>query len=189
MTGNATSYDDASALDLVVALDLAFTSYHDGRGRMTITADIEWAGDYNPRPHRTTTLFSAQALHLAGVREATAAAMAALDAHERAIGARRPKSVPAQVRALSQARWQAAGLTVTPKTVARWLAGTQQPSKINRAKLQRATDEHYQLRVNRTAATVQTTARAAADALSTAIRDICGSEVRFFNVSDLEFDA
>jgi len=189
MTGEPTPYDESAGWDLVTMLAQAFATWASDRGRMTITADIEWAGEYNPRRHRTTTFWSHTALNLRGVRAATDAAMAARKSAETIFSRPAPKSTGAQIRFLrrtsaGRAVWARAGLSVTDRTIGRWLAGTQKPNKANLARIQEAAREHHAQRVNSAQAKSERLAVEAAYALTDAI----GEPVRFFDVSDLDFN-
>lgn len=184
-TGAATDYNDDDSDRLVDLLEAAFDMHGGEPHSMTVTADIQWAGAYNNVSNRTTTLTGLT--HSGRVKAAVAAAVAARQAA--ALLRPAPKSVGAQVRALQRtkegrARWGAAGLDVSPRTVKRWLAGTQQPSAANRAKLQAATTQWQTEKSGRAAAA----ARKATDALSEMIRDRYETEVRLFNPSRIDFD-
>lgn len=188
MTDDPTPYDEDSAWDLVTMLGAAFARWSSNQGRMTITADIEWAGEFNPRPHRTTTFWAHDPLQLAVVRAATDAALAARASAAAVFARPAPLSTTAQINFLRRTRggratWSDHGLTVTERTVQRWLAGTQHPNKANLQRLRTASEDHHAARVNAAQARSEAASLEAAYALS----DELNEPVRFFNVSDLYF--
>ena len=198
MTGTPSDYSDDDYLSLMRALAAAFARFSGAAGRMTITADIEWAGEYNPRRHRTTTFFAYRTLNLSTVRAHTDAAMKAFDQAQKVFKVARPsapKTRAGQINWLNRtaAGRQAAaeaGFTPSARTLRRWAAGTQAPSKRYTDALNRAVAAHQEAREaawhnRRTDAEnrLHKLAKAAGDALTAEI----GEPVRFFNVSDLDF--
>jgi hypothetical protein len=190
VTGAATDYTEDDVEELFNRLVDALSDFGGDDGQVKITADIEWAGEYNRKRHRTTTLAP---MDLSGVREAVQNAVDAQAAGMLAGRRPPPKGVAAQVRALQRTKagrsmWERAGLSVSPRTVARWLAGTQRPSKANRERLEQAAlQQHYD---KRSAARGRTAAakRAAVDAFTEVVQEKYGSEIRFFNISDLDIE-
>lgn len=158
---------------------------------ITITADIEWAGSYNPRPHRTTRLVG---LDLSGMHVALKArrqAAAALDRAEKRAGRMKAKGWHAQLRELTRtkagyAAADGAGLNVSRRTLTRWLAETQAPSKANQDRIAAAYRELARGPVERARSTAAARSSAVADALTRAVKRTYGADVRFFNISDLE---
>jgi hypothetical protein len=191
VTGNPSNYNGESDdfLELIKALHDAFSRYAGDRGYMEVSADVEWGGDYNPKRHRTTTLGP---LQLAALRKAVTDAMAVMNASAKTYTKMPPKTIGAQIRALQGNKfgrdaWSQAGLSPSPRTVARWLAGTQKPSKANREKLERATlTNHYNAR-GRAASRAGKAYERAAEALNDSLRGCYEAEIRLFNVLYLEF--
>lgn len=205
MTGDPTPYDDDSYLSLLRALAAAFSSYGSDHGKMTITADIEWAGEYNPRPHRTTTFFQHRALQLKKIRWMTATAVRLYGEVPKpytVAAPNIPKTFSGQLNWLTGTKAgrehaAGAGFSPSPQTLRRWKAGTQQPSKKNREALVAAGTRYHDqrhaewaqrrdaqaARVSAGERRFHAAAKAAGDALTAEI----GEPVRFFNISDLYF--
>lgn len=187
MTGDPTDYTDEDVWDLVRWLNLALNRHAGAQGRMTITADIEWAGEYNPRRHRTTTFWSSRGLDLTRIRPAVEAALRARHALENLQARPAPKSLGARINFLQRTKagrdaWTGAGLNVSAGTLRRWRAGTQAPSKANRQRLDMAVGQLREQQLGGALSRADKAAHAAANALTAAI----GEPVRFFNVSGLE---
>lgn len=205
MTGNPTDYGDGDYQELLRALAAAFSSYGGDHGKMTVTADIEWAGEYNPSRHRTTTFFQHRALNLKKIRLLTSLAVqlgAQIPKPYTVAAPNIPKTFSGQLNWLTgtkagRAHAATAGFSPGPQTLRRWKAGTQQPSKKNREALIAAGTRYHDQRIaeweqrrDTQAALVSAAenrflgaARVVGDALTAEI----GEPVRFFHVSDLYF--
>lgn len=198
MTDEPTPYGPDDYLELLLKLSAGFASYSAPSGRMTITADVEWAGEFNPTRHRTTTLLDRRPLGLVQVRELTAAGMGVYEAAQRVFRVPEPaipKTLPGQVNwlhrtAAGRAAALAAGFTPAAGTVRRWKAGTQHPSRRYAEALEQAAAAYRQERAGRWRAR-RADARArldpAAAAVGDELTDEIGEPVRFFNISDLYF--
>lgn len=205
MTGEPTPYGDDDYWALVKYLAAAFETWPAEHGRMTIRADIEWAGEYNPRAHRTTTLFRERPLYLKRVRELTGRAMGLFGEIPKPYTVKAP-NIP--VTFSGQLNWltgtkagrehaAGAGFSPGPQTLRRWKAGTQKPSKKNREALIAAGERYHEqrhaeweqrrdaqaARVSAGEHRFAAAARAVGDALTAEIRE----PARFFDISDLYF--
>jgi len=190
VTGPATDYTDDDVDELFRWLADEGQDFNWGWVQVKITADIEWAGEYNRKKHRTTTLAP---MDLSAVQAAIQAAVAAQSAAMLAARRPPPKSVGAQVRALQRTKggrneWERVGLNVTPRTIARWLAGTQAPSKANREKLKEASWRQHYARTTAARERVARMKREAVDAFTHEVEEKYGNEIRFFNISDLDIE-
>lgn len=203
MTGNPTPYADDDYERLVKLLHAAFGQYGPGEPSiMTVKADIEWAGDYNPTRHRATTMDDLRGLN-SRVRPQVEAAMAAWEAIPKPYTVGRP-NIP--VTFSGQLNWltktkagrahaETAGFRPSPRTLKRWAAGTQQPSKRNREALEAAGRRYHDQRISewearrdaadarRSAALgrFQAAARTAGDGLSSVMEQRYGVQIRLFN--------
>ncbi len=190
MTGPADDYTDNDVDELFRWLADAMNDWTADTGQFKITADIEWAGEYNRKRHRTTTL---EPMRLGVVRAAVAAGVVAQS--RSAVAQRSPGWLRggwhAQIKELTRtkagyAAADRAGLTVTARTLLGWLSGETTPSKANRDKIERAS---IQLQYERAAAArskSREAMRAAVDAFTEVVEAPYGSEIRFFNITDFE---
>lgn len=188
-TGNPTAYTPSTAQSLLTWLMAAFAAWAGNIGQMAVTADVEWAGTYNLRPHRTTTLGP---LDLAATRAAVEAARQASMAAERVYAQRPARGWSAQIRELTRtkagyAAADRAGLNVNQRTLLAWLADERTPSKANQARIEQAAISLQYERAAQARTRAQSAAMGAADALSAAIERRYGTEVRLFNISNLYF--
>jgi hypothetical protein len=213
-TGTPTEYAPADEAALEAAVEEAWANYVSGDEddepdasdwfedldddeptptKITITADIEWAGTFNPTAHRTTTL---RDLDLGAVRAAAARAAEATTAARaaRPLASYRATGWHAQIKALTgtragQAAADRAGINVTPRTLLAWLGDERTPTRANQDRIAQA---YAEIR-DRPLAEARARATAAhgevAHALTAAVREAYGAEVRFFNISHLEFGA
>ncbi|MBM2623852.1 hypothetical protein JIG36_51020 [Actinoplanes sp. LDG1-06] len=202
-TGTTSEYDASDEVELVDSLDEAEETYGGGTPtRMGITADIEWAGTRNPRANRSTTL---DGLNLRPVLTALAAYRAAvgrvaeagrgIERAERAYGA---KGWHAQLVAIERTRAgraaaDRAGLNPTRRTFERWMSGGR-PNAANRARIAEAYGsvraervERERGAVGRAQSAAASARHAVAQALSAAVSDRYGAEVRFREISNLTF--
>lgn len=188
-TGTATEYPDneAAALEARVAEAMEDLDDDQDSGSMTVTADVEWAGSYNPQVHRTTTLTG---LDLTGVREAVANHRSAnADAARLGRASAPTLGVADAVRQVfGSNRAAATALGVTIRTVQRWVKGDSRPKPGHAARLTAAVQQQHTDRVADAKAAAGRSRRAVADAVSAAISDRYGAEVRLFNITDLHIN-
>ena len=190
MSGDGDPYSDDDIEDIFQRLVDALLNRDDPVGQVKVTADIQWAGEYNRKKHRPTTL---DPVNFGGVRDKV---QAAVDMQDRSMTAGRrppPKSVGAQVRALRRTKagrdaWEQAGLTATPRTVARWLSGKQAPSKANRERLERAALSQHYARSAASRERVAQARREAVDAFTETIQEPYGSDIRLFNITSFDIE-
>jgi hypothetical protein len=200
-TGSSTSYSAADEDAIEALVDEAWDDEYgddwddDSEGdaslptSITITADIEWAGSYNPQPHRTTRLVG---LKLGGVRAALRAARAAgVDigkARTRA-GRMKAKGWHAQLRELTRTKAgyaAASNIDVSARTLKGWLSTRQAPTRANQAKIAEAYASLRDAPVKTAERRAVAMQGAVADALTAAVADQYGAQVRFFSITQLE---
>lgn len=159
-------------------------------GAMRVTARIEWAGvDTGVRTTRLDGL---------DLRRVTAAHDRVLAAERRAQEARPATSYTAtgwhaQIRALtahgrgSQAA-DRAGLAPSARTLRRWLAEEQTPSRANQERIARAYEALRHDRVDRAHGTARAARHELTGELSRTLRDRYGSEIRLTDIRSLRFE-
>ncbi len=181
-TGNPTPYSPADSDSLEALLADEFEQL-DGAATptsVTVEATIEWAGSYNPHPHRKTTLTN---LDLTEVRAAAARNRARV---ERARAAYPAKGWHAQLRELTrtaqgEAAADRAGLSPTRRTLIGWLTGETTPTRANRERIERA---YAAMRNDRVAAARAQGRGSLEKAFTQALRDEYGREIRLFQITD-----
>lgn len=191
-----TPYNPQNEADLRLAMEdaaafnaLQEEAFEDATG-FWVTADVEFGGTLNPNPHRT---LRADRINLDPVRQAMAeareAAQKAAQAPSRA-RSYRAQSPAAQIRHLSRTRAGRAALAdlpVSDRTRKAWTSGDRQPSAANRAAIEAA----YEAVATRGGSAARADSRAAdkhvADALSAALKDRYGTNVRLFNISNWQW--
>lgn len=197
-TGDPTPYSPADEAAVEAAVVDAFREFggDDMPTEMEVTADIEWAGSRNPAALRTTTLTGLDRDKMRAVRAAAtvAAARAAMlgEAREKAEKALPATGWHAQLRELTRTdkgmgAADRAGLEPAKQTLLRWLREEQAPSRANRDRIATA---YASLKSGRVAAALGQSSAANArvsDALTTAVRERYGAEVRFFGIRGLRF--
>ena len=188
-TGDPTEYDAGDLEEIVGTLARAFarTPRLPARSQVTVTAEIEWAGTLNPRPHRTTTLPN---VPLGPVRDAV---LRAASARQEAVAARPYATYTAtgwhaQLAVLTSsargiAAGDAVGLSATRRTVLAWLAEDRAPSRANRAKIEQAYRYLADTPVRTAWQKYGQAARAVGDALNGALRDSQGAEIRLRDIT------
>lgn len=196
-TTEPTEYDASEEAAIEAALDRAMGDYDEDYGddddegptRLYVEAEIEWAGTYNPRAMRGTTL---DGLDLKPVRDAlrNAEGAAARAAHARPASSYQAKGWHAQLRALlgsshGSAAADRAGLAPSTRTVQRWLSTEHAPSKANRERIAEAYGALRTWRVDEARQSAERAAHAVADALSGALRERYGAEIRLRDIQRL----
>jgi len=190
-TGPGEPYSDAEEAAVCDAIDRAMGDQYDEDSvprHIQVTAEIEWAGtvDHLQDGVRSTRL------DVRGLRPVMAAVQRLREAEGRDRGPLRSykaKGWEAQFHALGRVKrgpsaMAAAGLNPSPQTVRRWEAGTQKPSKANREKIARAYDE---LR-NPSRQPIAAARHEVAEALTTALRQEYGVNVRFRDIRNFRFE-
>lgn len=192
-TGKSTPYSGDDTEELAAASARA-TREWDALGmgvptKIAVTAEIEWSGSYNPRAHRSTTL---DGLQLGAVLAAGRSYDDALADVGRAHRAYPAKGWYAQLRELEgtqrgRAAADAAGLDVSRRTLTGWLAQTQEPSKSNREKIAEAYGSLRSQRIGLAATRVSQAAAVIETAVTAALKNRYGAEIRLRNITDLGF--
>lgn len=192
-SGDSEPYTDSEEGQIEAALDRAELGYVGAAPtRMTVCAQIEWAGTFSGRDgYRRTTL---DGLDLSPVQGALAAVRAARQRAERAGSSltatgwlsqfRYLASTPAGYRALTDA-----GLSASIRTQTAWLTGDHAASKANRSRIAEAYSTQREAIRDRAADVAQKATHAVAEALTAALRERYGSEIRFRDITELEFRA
>lgn len=165
-----------------------------GPSGITVTARIEWAGD-TARANggsRTTRL---DRLQLGRVREALSETR---DATRRATQARpaesyRAQGWHAQLRELTEsARGSAAadraGLSPTARTLTAWLSEDRTPTRANRDRIEEAYNSLRTTRVDNARQTARDARHNLSQALSDALGERYGSEIRLRDISNLRLE-
>lgn len=188
MSGESTPYDEQDMSDLLVFLIESMMDWS-GAATLSVRAEIEWNRTFNRQATRSTRIPMGN--HLGPVKTAVDRAAKAMGA----VGQLRPmpRSWAAQFRDLSKtkrgrATLEAAGLTVTPKTLGRWAKGVQAPSKGNREKISAAAERQHAERVQARSERFRQAQRDAVDAFTDAVRYATQGDVRFRDIEYLEFE-
>lgn len=194
-SGDPTEYDVRDEGELESALDRAWQNYGEGGpSKMRVRAQVEWAGaiDRANGGVRTTKL---DGLNLGRVKDALDRAR---EANRRAAGAKplvsyRAKRWDRQLDALlgnrrGEAAAERAGLSVTPRTLKAWLAGEREPNKANRQKIAEAYGHARNWPVESAREQAARANHDVAQALTDAIRERYGAEVRLRDISRIDLE-
>lgn len=206
-TGDPTPYSDADEAEIESALLEGWDDFGDDDeidedwsdspappSRMTVSGVIEWSGSRNTAHggHRTVRLDNLDLSAVAPVLDR------ARDTENRALRTTEATSYTAQgwqaqLRALTATPRGSeladrAGLNPSARTVRAWLSDSRAPSPAN----QRAIAEAYAgLRTysrDQARAEARAARHEAVEAMTDAVRERYGAEVRFFDVQSIEFD-
>lgn len=199
-TGEGEKYSDAEAERVAQAIEAAYVdSLTPTPTKLDVRAKIEWAGhvmDSNDGVRRTKLDLPGGAV-MDRVRKAAAAAA---KRREKAKAARPAKSRTAkgwhaQIRELVEAGPRGskaadrAGLDVTPRTLKRWLSDAEYPVRPgDRAKIEAAYDNLRNANVHEARDAAGRADKAAADALTDALRDKYGVNIRMRDITDFRFE-
>lgn len=213
-SGPSSDYDARDEAVIEAALDRAFSEYEggsesdyetdsgddagygdDGGGfgpsGITVTARVEWAGvtDRARGGVRTTRL---DRLDLGRTREALGRAREATRQAEQARPAQsyRAQGWHAQLRELTEsARGSAAadraGLSPSSRTMVGWLSETQTPNNANRARIEEAYNSLRTGRVENARQNAREARHDVANALSDALAERYGSDIRLRDISNI----
>ncbi len=201
-TGDGEPYSAADEAELEAWLDRAFADDEPfagltdlGSAGVDVTAVIEWAGTTDatrrlgPEGMRRTHL---DGLDLTGVRAAVDRARAAGRAeYGRSYDARGWHAQLAQLTGTARGRAaaDAAGLSPSRTTFLRWLGGTQAPNRRNREAIERAYgDVRSQAAESQRARAVRGSRHEVADALTDAMRQRYGVNVRFRDIRSMRIE-
>ena len=194
-TGEPTEYDIRDEGIVEAALDRAWQAYGDGEpSKMRVRAHVEWSGvvDRANGGVRTTKL---DGLNLGRVKEALDQARQAnrAVADARPLASYRAKGWHPQLFALlgnprGSAAADRAGLNVTPRTLRAWLSGEREPNKANREKIDQAYGHARNHPVESARERAVRANHDVAQALSDAIRERYGAEVRLRDISKIDLE-
>lgn len=159
--------------------------------RMRITADIEWAGDYNRRAHRTTTLDGLDLSNIGPTVRRVGEARKNVGA-ARVLGSYRAVGWHAQLRELvstkaGQAAAARAGLAPTKRTLVAWLARDREPQPRNVEKIHGAYDAMRRRYVLDAQESLERANHALTERLNRAVTKRYGVPVRFFDITAMKF--
>jgi hypothetical protein len=196
-TGDPTEYTDVDEIELAAAVDEGWDEFEAGQDlptRMTVTAEVEWSGSRN-KAHNGMRTVRLDDLDLSRVAAARATARAAEDraARARESTTYRAQSWHAQLRALTgtprgSELADRAGLNPTARTLSAWLSESRAPSAANRRAIAEAYEGLRTARVEAASAAAGQARHDVTEAITDAVRDRYGAEVRFFDVRNIEFD-
>lgn len=196
MSGDGDDYTPDEVDEVYDALSEAFAGHAAGgpgggeiTGAITATAKVEWAGEYanNGRDGQRTVHLNP--VNLTAVRDAVNKAQRLEGLAGRGpLRSYKARGWQAQLKQLSGTKrgreaLQAAGWSPSRETLRRYNHGTQAPSKANRARITDAYDSARN--PGRGWAEAR---REAADALTAALRQEYGSNVRFRDIADLRIE-
>lgn len=192
-TGDPTAYTEDDESGLIDAVDEGWDEFENPT-KMTVSAVVEWSGSTN-RSHGGFRTVRLDGLELGGVKaaldDARTAGQTARDA--RTSSGYTAQGWHAQINALTKHSRGSeladrAGLDPTARTLSAWLSESRAPSKANR---QRIADAYAALGTARVDAAHSRRRRAnhqASEAISAAVRERYGADVRFTDVRSVEFD-
>lgn len=192
-TGDPTAYTEDDESGLIDAVDEGWDEFENPT-KMTVSAVVEWSGSTNRAHggHRTVRL---DGLELGGVQaalgDARAAGQAARDA--RTSSSYTAQGWHAQVNALAKhsrgsEMADRAGLDVSGRTLRAWLAEDRAPSRANRERIADAYAALATAPVDAAHTRRRQANHRASEAISDAVRDRYGADVRFTDVRSVEFD-
>lgn len=192
MSGESEPYTDDDIDDLIDAINDAYADYdqrqghHHGTPRsLEVTAQVEWANTFQgPGGVRHVNLGArgGMPVDLSRVRDAMKQTGGPLKSYT-------AKGWQAQLRQLNtvkrgeQAKLNA-GFAPSRETLRRWEKGLQKPSKANRGRIQRA----YGQLANPSGMTPEQAKKNVADALTSALDNAYGADIRFRDIRLFKFD-
>lgn len=197
-TGAGVPYSAAEAERLAMAVEAAYADWarESEPSRADVKAKVEWAGHVMPSndgKRRTRVDLPPQGMKK--VRKAVEKAQKALGRKRSAKPAAsyRAKSWEAQFRQLFKTEkgyraMDRAGVSATRQTLNRWLKGEQTPSKANREAIARAYEEMRTRPVAEARSAAEQAAREVADAMTEAMKDQYGVNIRFRDIDHFKFE-
>lgn len=198
-SGEPTEYDARDEANVYHAVDHAYSEYRgDGTpSKMQVTAQVEWSGSVD-RARGGMRRVRLDNLDPGKMRAVKAAVRREREAQDRARTARPSTSYTAQGwRAqlnalLTDRRGEAvsdrAGLSPTARTLRAWLSDERAPSRANQERIAQAYGGLRTWRVDQARSDAQTARGATAKALTDALRDRYGAEIRLRNIVRMTLD-
>ncbi|MER5549494.1 hypothetical protein ABT072_45630 [Streptomyces sp. NPDC002589] len=198
-TGEGEPYSDAEADRVADAIEAAYADWANTAepSKLNVRAKVEWAGVYQAGNQgvRSVRIDGLSADRMRKVREAAEKARTSSGKARAAkpSSSYRAKGWEAQFRQLFKTAkgyeaMGAAGVSATKQTLDRWLSGSQSPSKANREAIERAYETMRGRPVTEARDAAQAAAKSAADALTEAMRDRYGANVRFRDIRSFGFE-
>lgn len=197
-TGTGVPYSDAEADRVADAIEAAYADW--GRAaeptKLDVRAVVEWAGHVMPaNGGKRRTRIDLKPASMAKVRKAAEKARATAGRKRAAkpSGTYRAKGWEAQFRQLFRtgkgyAALDRAGVAATKQTLNRWLRGEQAPNKANQNAISRAYEEMRGRPVTEARDAATAAAKEAADAMTEAMEDEYGVNIRFRDIDDFRFE-
>ncbi|NEE38375.1 hypothetical protein G3M53_74885 [Streptomyces sp. SID7982] len=181
------------------AIEAAYANWGTGGepSRINVRAKVEWAGVYQPGNSgvRRVRIEGLKTEKMRAVREAAGKArkLSGKARTAKPSGSYRAKGWEAQFRQLFKTgkgyeAMSKAGVSATKQTLDRWLKGEQAPNKANREAIGRAYEGMRGRPVTEARDAAQAAAKQAAEALTEAMRDRYGSNVRFRDIESFDFE-
>jgi hypothetical protein len=199
-TGEGDKYSDAEADRVADAIEAAYADWANTAAeptKLNVRAKVEWAGVYQPGNNGVRGV-RIEGLKPEKMREVRKLAEKARKASGKVRTAKpastyRAKGWEAQFRNLFKTRkgyeaMSKAGVSATKQTLDRWLRGEQAPNKANREAIERAYADVRGRPVTEARDAAQAAAKEAAEALTEAMRDRYGSNVRFRDIQSFRFE-
>lgn len=197
-TGTGDEYSNAEADRVADAIEAAYADWHNAAepSRVDVKAQVEWAGHIMPANNGVRrTRIDLPADKMQEVRKAAEKARDATRAKSAAKPASsyRAKGWEGQFRQLFRtakgyAALDRAGVSATRETLGRWLRGEQAPNKANREAISRAYDEMRGRPVSEARDAAAAASRAAAKAMTEAMRSQYGVNIRFRDIEHFRFE-
>ena len=198
-SGDPTEYDARDEANVYHAVDHAYSEYR-GEGapsKMQVTARVEWSGSVD-RARGGMRKVRLDNLSPTKMRAVKAAMRREQHAQERARTARPSTSYTAtgwraQLNALltdkrGEALSDRAGLSPTARTLKAWISDERAPSRANQERIAQAYGGMRTWRVDQAKADASSARGATARALTDALRDRYGAEVRLRDIVRLTLD-
>ncbi|MFE0389537.1 hypothetical protein ACFW1F_36570 [Streptomyces bungoensis] len=197
-TGEGEKYSEAEAERVAMAIEAAYADWANTAepSRLDVKAKVEWAGHVmrsNDGKRRTKIDLPAESMKkvrkaVEKVRSATGKKRAAKPA-----ASYRAKGWEAQFRQLFKTAkgyeaMNKAGVSATRQTLNRWLSGSQAPTKANQEAIQRAYDDMRNRPVAEAQSAEAAAAKEAADAMTEAMKDQYGVNIRFRDIDHFRFE-
>ena len=199
-TGAGEKYSDAEAERVAMAIEAAYAEWNNDTAepsRVDVRAKVEWAGHVMPaNDGKRRTRIDLPAEGMKKVRKAVEKARKAAGRKRAAkpAASRKAKGWHAQLRELTEAKKGSeaadrAGLSPTARTLKNWLSDADYPIRRgDREKISRAYDELRNWRVTEAASAEAAAAQEAADAMTDAMRDQYGVNIRFRDIDHFRFE-
>lgn len=198
-TGQGTEYSGNEAEAVAQALADAYEAWanDDEPSRVDVRAQVEWAGHVMPANNgKRRTRVDLPASGMKKVRKAVEKVARAIGKKSKAkpASSRKAKGWHAQLRELTEAKQGSAaadkaGLNPSARTLKNWLSDADYPIRSgDRDRIARAYDALKNWNVSEASDAAAAASKQAADAMTDAMRDQYGVNVRFRDIDDFTFE-